>query len=109
MRRMNAPLETVLREYRARLEAIYGPRLARLVLFGSRARGDAEPDSDIDVMIVLEGPLDQWTEIQRTSQLVSEVGMKYDVDIARVFATREDYERAGGPFFANVRSEGVSA
>jgi predicted nucleotidyltransferase len=53
MRGMNAPLDMVLREYRARLEQIYGPRLVRLVLFGSRARGDAEPDSDIDVMIVL--------------------------------------------------------
>lgn len=105
---MNAPLETVLKDYRAGLEALYGPRLKRLVLFGSRARGDAEPESDIDVMIVLEGPLDDWQETQRTSRLTSDVSIKYDTVIARIFATPEDYARVGRVFYENVRREGVA-
>jgi predicted nucleotidyltransferase len=32
------------------------PRRKRLVLFGSRARGDARPDSDIDVLVVMPRP-----------------------------------------------------
>ncbi|MBI3710736.1 MAG: nucleotidyltransferase domain-containing protein [Proteobacteria bacterium] len=106
---MNAPLETILADLRSRLAAAYGPRLEQVVLFGSRARGDARPDSDIDVMIVLSGPLDCWQEVQRTSQLTSELSIRYDTDISRVFATPAQYARAAGSFYENVRREGVAA
>lgn len=46
----NADLKKVLAELRRRLATLYGSRLARIVLFGSYARGDAEPGSDIDVL-----------------------------------------------------------
>jgi len=52
-----AQLDTILREFRQGLEDIYGARLVRVVLFGSQARDEAEPDSDIDVMVVLRGPV----------------------------------------------------
>jgi predicted nucleotidyltransferase len=106
---MNAPLETVLGDLRSRLESLYGARLERLILFGSQARGDAEPDSDIDVMIVLSGPLDHWQEVQRTSRITSELSIKYNTDISRVFATPEQYESAIGGFYENVRREGLAA
>jgi predicted nucleotidyltransferase len=50
-----ARLDQILREFRDALERIYGSRLVRVVLFGSQARDKAEPDSDIDVMLVLQG------------------------------------------------------
>lgn len=37
-----------------RVVASYGPRVSRVVLFGSRARGEATPESDIDVAVVLD-------------------------------------------------------
>jgi predicted nucleotidyltransferase len=105
---MNVRLRKILAEYRARLEDIYGPRLAGLVLFGSQARGDADPDSDIDVMIVLSGPLDDWQETQRTSDVTSEISMRFDTAISRLFATPEDYARKTAPFFETVRREGIA-
>src|SRR3972149_5594218 len=105
---MNAPLSDVLAEYRARLDEIYGDRPDRPVLFGSRARGDAEPDSDIDVMIVLRGPLDDWAETQRTSKVTSEVSMKFETDIARMFCTPEDWTKKRTSFYQSVRGEGVT-
>ncbi len=104
---MNATIHSILAEYRARLEEIYGPRLERLVLFGSRAREDAEFDSDIDVLIVLSGPLDDWTETQRTTEATSEISLKYDTVISRVITTPEQFESSGMPFYRNVRREGV--
>jgi predicted nucleotidyltransferase len=50
-------LDLVLATLRRQLEEIYGERLVRMVLYGSRARGEAEPGSDIDVLIVLKGPV----------------------------------------------------
>ena len=62
-----ARLDQILREFREGLEQIYGSRLVRVVLFGSQAREEAEPDSDIDVMLVLQGAVDPHREIQRLS------------------------------------------
>lgn len=46
-----------------RLRKRFGPRFVRLILFGSRARGDARPDSDVDVAVVLRGPLaNRWAD-----------------------------------------------
>jgi len=46
--------DPVLVRFRAALEAVYGDRLERIVLFGSRARGDAREDSDYDVAVFLK-------------------------------------------------------
>src|SRR5579883_2919380 len=47
--------DPILKRFRAALNEIYGNRIDRVVLFGSRARGDAQPDSDWDVAVFLRG------------------------------------------------------
>ena len=61
--------DPVLRRLRQALEAEYGPRLERAVLFGSRARGDAGPDSDYDVAVFLTDMPDRWAEFDRLDAL----------------------------------------
>ena len=58
----------ILAEYRTRLADVLGERLESLVLYGSRARGDAEDDSDIDVLCVMKEPFDHGDLIERTSE-----------------------------------------
>lgn len=53
--------------------ALYGPRLERVVLFGSRARGDAWPDSDYDVAVFLVGVEDRWAEMDRLTRLSTDI------------------------------------
>jgi predicted nucleotidyltransferase len=58
----------VLAKFSAALAEMYGDRLERVVLFGSRARGDAQPDSDYDVAVFLngmKGSADRWAELRR--------------------------------------------
>lgn len=74
-----------LRRLRTALEDVYGDRIERLVLFGSRARGDARADSDYDVALFLHGyqPSDFWAETGRlaevTTRLLHEVWVVINV------------------------------
>jgi uncharacterized protein len=51
------------------LDRTYGPRLERVLLFGSRARGDARPDSDYDIAVFLPDMPDRWRELDRLAEL----------------------------------------
>ena len=62
----NAP---VIKRFRKALDEMYGTRLDRVVLFGSRARGDAGPDSDYDVAVFLHDMADRFAEIDRLADL----------------------------------------
>ena len=52
--------DPILRRFRAALDRLYGDRIERVVLFGSRARGDAREDSDYDVAVFLKRLADRW-------------------------------------------------
>lgn len=52
-----------LRRYKAALEAMYGDQIDRVVLFGSRARGDAHAESNYDVAVFLQSMPDRWREL----------------------------------------------
>jgi predicted nucleotidyltransferase len=105
---MTERVRIILAEFRRRLEEIYGDRLDRLVLFGSQARGDAEPDSDIDVLVVLKEPFVYGEEIWRTSEARGDVSLMYDTDISCIYVTTERYlNDPWEPLLLNVREEGV--
>lgn len=57
-RAIPAGLRPALEAYAARLRPIFGERLRELRLFGSYARGEADEDSDIDVLVLIEGLTD---------------------------------------------------
>jgi len=104
---MDVRIQQVLGELRARLEVIYGRRLSGVVLYGSHARGSAEMDSDIDLLVVLRGDVSPCEEIARTSHDVAEVSLKHNVVAACVFVSQDQFEREQSPLLLNVRREGV--
>ena len=99
---------SLVTEFRRRLEDLYGARLCRLVLFGSQARQDAEPGSDIDLLVLLEGPVQVAEELSRISPITAELSLRDDVVLSCVVASRERYEQENSPFFLNIRREGVT-
>ena len=57
-------VRAALAEAKAHLQALYGDRLDHIVLYGSRARGDARPESDVDLLVVLRGAYQAYREIR---------------------------------------------
>ena len=104
---MNEKLPTILAELRCRFETVYRERLVRLMLFGSQARGDAEPGSDIDVLVVLKGSVSPCEEIARTINDVADISLEYNEVVSCVFVSEEQFERERSPLLLNVRREGV--
>ena len=105
---MNPGIKAILSELQEQLQEIYGPRLVRLVLFGSQARGEATIGSDVDVLVVLQGPVDAGSEINRTGGVVAEISLAHDTVIACVFMDEEHFLRRQGPFLRNIRREGIA-
>ena len=101
-------LQLILRELREEMQALYGDRLVRLLVYGSHARGDAEQGSDIDVLITLQGAVDPGEEIARASGLLASLSLKHGEVLSCVFVSEERFRNEQSPLLLNVRKEGVA-
>jgi len=103
-----AQMEAILGALRRDTARVLGDRLEQILLFGSQARGEARPDSDIDILVVVRGECNYADLIRRTSSIIAALSLRYDVVISRAFVSQERYEREQSPFLLNVRREGVA-
>ena len=94
-------------DLKAELRRLYGSRLREVILYGSQARGDAGPDSDIDVMVVLDGPVEPMAEIKRALGPVSDLCLKHETLIACMFTTPDTLASSPLPLYENIRREGI--
>lgn len=106
---MNPKIQTNLAEIRSRFEAFYGPRLIKILLYGSHARGNAEPGSDIDILVVVRGSVNQGEEIAKTGGFVSEPSLRFGEVISCVFMDEDQFKHRNGLFLRNVRRESIIA
>ena len=104
---MNIHLEPILTHLKKELTDLYGDRLQHITLFGSQARGDAEPGSDIDVLVVLKSPVNPGEEIKRTGKAIADLSLDYDVVISCLFMDETHYQTRNGSLLRNIRKEGV--
>lgn len=98
--------DPIIAKVRSALVEAYGPRLQRIVLFGSRARGDARPDSDDDVALFLRDFHDRWSEMDRIVPLVTDILYDQGAFIhAMPYRAGADQERT--PLMHEIRREGL--
>jgi predicted nucleotidyltransferase len=70
---MDALADSILARFRAALNRTYGAKIERVVLFGSRARGDERPDSDYDIAVFLKEPDSFWKESGRLAEIGTDI------------------------------------
>ena len=98
--------DPVLPRLAAELRALFGPRLERAVLFGSRARWDFKPDSDYDVAVFLHGYRGLWTELKPLGSITTDILMDTgEVISAKPFPAGSYRERTA--FMGEVRRDGI--
>jgi len=97
----------IVREFQRELAALYGDRLKGVYLYGSYARGDARWDSDIDVAVVLEGPVRRWDERRRTSKLISDLCLQENCILMPLFISEEEYRTTPYAVHRSIAREGV--
>jgi predicted nucleotidyltransferase len=105
---LNEELSAVLSELRREFEKLYGERLVKLVLYGSQARGDARPWSDIDVMVVLKGPVEPGREGSRAEKVLSDLCLRHDVVVLCAYVDEGYFADYQSVFMRNVREEGIA-
>jgi len=94
-------------ELKDALAARYGERLKGLYLYGSYARGDFTADSDVDLLIALDGEVKPTREMDRLSGVVADICLRHDLLVAVYPVPVKWLEERKSPLFENIRREGV--
>jgi predicted nucleotidyltransferase len=92
-----------------RLQDHFPGEIFRATLFGSKARGDGSPWSDIDVLIIVRK--ESWLLRAEISTLAADISLEYDVLIGPRVIGHERWERmkkANFGLYKNIAVEGVS-
>ena len=99
--------DPILTRFRAALDEAYGACLDRAVLYGSRARGDARPDSDYDVAVFLRDMPDRFDELDRLADLSTAILDETGRFIHAMPYQAEAYNDAQMPLMDEIRAEGI--
>jgi predicted nucleotidyltransferase len=82
----------------------YPDRVQDVILFGSKARGDSHPDSDIDILILVDD--DDWRFSHAVSRLAAHISLNYDVLLGPRVIRQARWERS--LLYSTVSSEGIT-
>jgi len=108
-RKVPLRIRKLMKELKAGLVRIYGDRLKAVYLYGSYARGDYRPGSDVDVMILLSDYKNYWEELRRFTNLASDISLDYDVTVSRLIMKEIQWKESDMPVLRNIHKEGLPA
>ncbi|MCE5276404.1 MAG: nucleotidyltransferase domain-containing protein [Planctomycetaceae bacterium] len=98
-----------LNQIKKALGLAFGSRLTGVVLYGSEARGQSGPESDIDLLVLLKGPIDYGQDLQRCIDAVYDFSAALGRRISAKPADALEYETLDCPLYRAAHEEGVAA
>ena len=101
--------QLALKKFRAALEKTIGRNLVEVRLFGSKARGDARKDSDIDVLVITA--TGDWHMCDVIYSIVTDILLEDEISISPKVLNKSDYDhlyKIRTPFIKNVIQEGIT-
>jgi predicted nucleotidyltransferase len=91
------------------LARIYGDHLRAVYLYGSGARDQLTPESDIDIAVILDAIPDRFLEHERTSELGADLSLQYDTVVLFFFAEEADLNAGRFGIHRAIKEEGIAA
>jgi predicted nucleotidyltransferase len=98
--------DPILKRFRAALDEIYGDRIERVVLFGSRARGEAGEDSDYDIAVFLKDLTDRRPEMNRLADLGTDI-LEETGEFIHAMPYRAGSYEDRTPLMHEIRADGI--
>jgi len=86
----------------------YGKRLKGVILYGSMVRGESTAASDIDLLVLLEQPLDYFVELRQLVDVLYSVQLESEQLISAKPVSVNDFEAGSISLYRNARREGVA-
>jgi predicted nucleotidyltransferase len=100
-------IPAAVKRCRTALESHYGSQFEGLVLYGSVARGQAGPASDIDLLVLLSQPFDYLRELRRIVELLYPIQLDSDQLISAKPAPLDEFEGGSLQLYRNAKREGI--
>jgi predicted nucleotidyltransferase len=91
------------------LRELYGDRLVEVLVFGSRARGDHEEDSDLDLLVVLDRVDNRSAERDFMGDVIWQHTYDSGILVSALPVSRDELAKGNTAFLRTVKAEGVAA
>jgi predicted nucleotidyltransferase len=89
------------------LQAAYGDRFRGVVLYGSEARGEATPDSDVDILVLLVGPVALGQELYKIIEALYPLQLEMNRVLEAFPVDEADYLRGEYAWYRNAQKDGM--
>jgi len=109
MDRLPPDIAKVVAELRKGLVGLYGSRFRDLLLYGSYARGDQREGSDVDLLVLLNGPVNTGREILRLESIAWPLSLDHGIVLAVMPVSYEAYQKGETSFLRVIRKDAMHA
>ncbi|MER3435105.1 MAG: nucleotidyltransferase [Leptolyngbya sp. ERB_1_1] len=107
MNTFSVPINEITGRCKQILMKHYGDRLQQVIVFGSIARNEANTESDIDLLVVLNPSFDYFRELRTIVELLYPIQLESELLISARPAAIDEFEQGSLQLYRNIQREGI--